>query len=43
MTETLDGLRLSPLTDEDLERIDAEIPAAQGDRYDAQGMTAVNI
>ena len=31
------------LTDEDLERIDAEIPAAQGDRYDAQGMTAVNI
>ncbi|MET0927338.1 MAG: aldo/keto reductase, partial [Solirubrobacterales bacterium] len=31
------------LTDQDLERIDAEIPAAQGDRYDAQGMTAVNI
>ena len=31
------------LTDEDLERIEAEIPAAQGDRYDAQGMTAVNI
>ena len=31
------------LTDDDLERIDAEIPAAQGDRYDAQGMTAVNI
>ena len=31
------------LSDEDLERIDAEIPAAQGDRYDAQGMTAVNI
>ena len=31
------------LTDGDLERIDAEIPPAQGDRYDAQGMTAVNI
>jgi aryl-alcohol dehydrogenase-like predicted oxidoreductase len=31
------------LTDDDLERIDAEIPPAQGDRYDAQGMTAVNI
>jgi len=31
------------LSDEDLERIDAEIPPAQGDRYDAQGMTAVNI
>ena len=31
------------LTDDDLERIAAEIPPAQGDRYDAQGMTAVNI
>jgi aryl-alcohol dehydrogenase-like predicted oxidoreductase len=30
------------LTADDLARIDAELPAAAGDRYDAQGMTTVN-
>ena len=30
------------LTPEDLERIDAELPEAAGDRYDATGMTTVN-
>jgi aryl-alcohol dehydrogenase-like predicted oxidoreductase len=30
------------LTPEDLARIDAEIPAAQGDRYDPGGMSSVN-
>jgi aryl-alcohol dehydrogenase-like predicted oxidoreductase len=30
------------LTDEDLARIDAEIPAAAGDRYDRTGMATVN-
>jgi aryl-alcohol dehydrogenase-like predicted oxidoreductase len=31
------------LTDEDLTRIDAEIPTAAGERYDKQGMTTVNV
>ncbi len=31
------------LTDDDLARIDAELPEAAGDRYDKAGMTAVNI
>jgi aryl-alcohol dehydrogenase-like predicted oxidoreductase len=30
------------LTDDELARIDAEVPAAQGDRYDRIGMTTVN-
>jgi aryl-alcohol dehydrogenase-like predicted oxidoreductase len=30
------------LTDDDLARIDAEVPAAEGDRYDRIGMTTVN-
>jgi aryl-alcohol dehydrogenase-like predicted oxidoreductase len=30
------------LTPQDLERIDAEIPAAAGDRYDRSGMAAIN-
>ena len=30
------------LTPEDLARIDAEVPAAAGDRYDRAGMTTVN-
>jgi len=30
------------LTDDDLARIDAELPAVAGDRYDAAGMAAVN-
>jgi aryl-alcohol dehydrogenase-like predicted oxidoreductase len=30
------------LTPEDLERIDAEVPEPQGDRYDSTGMTTVN-
>jgi aryl-alcohol dehydrogenase-like predicted oxidoreductase len=30
------------LTDDDLARIDAEVPAAEGDRYDPTGMTTVN-
>jgi aryl-alcohol dehydrogenase-like predicted oxidoreductase len=30
------------LTDDDLARIDAELPEAAGDRYDAAGMAAVN-
>ncbi|HEX8647967.1 MAG TPA: aldo/keto reductase [Thermoleophilaceae bacterium] len=30
------------LTPDDLARIDAELPQAAGDRYDAQGMTTVN-
>jgi aryl-alcohol dehydrogenase-like predicted oxidoreductase len=30
------------LTADDLARIDAEVPAAEGDRYDATGMTTVN-
>jgi aryl-alcohol dehydrogenase-like predicted oxidoreductase len=31
------------LTDEDLARIDAELPKAAGDRYDASGMASVNL
>ena len=31
------------LTDEDLARIDAELPEAAGDRYDEAGMRAVNV
>jgi aryl-alcohol dehydrogenase-like predicted oxidoreductase len=31
------------LTDDDLARIDAEVPEAAGDRYDRAGMAAVNI
>ena len=31
------------LTDDDLARIDAELPEAAGDRYDKAGMTSVNI
>jgi aryl-alcohol dehydrogenase-like predicted oxidoreductase len=31
------------LTDEDLRRIDAELPAAAGERYDESGMAAVNL
>ncbi len=31
------------LTEEELARIDAELPQAAGDRYDEQGMRAVNI
>ncbi len=31
------------LTDDDLARIDAELPKAHGDRYDQQGMAALNI
>jgi aryl-alcohol dehydrogenase-like predicted oxidoreductase len=31
------------LTAEDLERIDAELPAAAGDRYDEAGMAAINL
>ena len=31
------------LTDEDLARIDAELPKAAGDRYDDAGMAAVNL
>jgi aryl-alcohol dehydrogenase-like predicted oxidoreductase len=31
------------LSDEDLERIDAELPEAAGERYDDQGMRAVNV
>ena len=31
------------LTDEDLARIDAELPEAAGERYDAAGMAAVNL
>jgi aryl-alcohol dehydrogenase-like predicted oxidoreductase len=31
------------LTAEDLERIDAELPAALGDRYDETGMASVNL
>jgi aryl-alcohol dehydrogenase-like predicted oxidoreductase len=31
------------LTDEDLERIDAELPEAAGERYDEAGMAAVNL
>jgi aryl-alcohol dehydrogenase-like predicted oxidoreductase len=31
------------LTEEDLRRIDAELPAAAGDRYDAAGMAAINL
>ena len=31
------------LTPEDLERIDAELPAAAGDRYDETGMASVNL
>ena len=30
------------LTDDDLARIDAEVPEAEGDRYDRTGMTTVN-
>ena len=30
------------LTEDDLARIDAEVPAAEGDRYDRVGMTTVN-
>ncbi len=31
------------LTDDDLERIEAELPRAAGDRYDQAGMAAVNL
>jgi aryl-alcohol dehydrogenase-like predicted oxidoreductase len=31
------------LTTEDLERIDAELPAAAGDRYDEAGMASINL
>jgi aryl-alcohol dehydrogenase-like predicted oxidoreductase len=31
------------LSDEDLARIDAELPAVAGDRYDAAGMASVNL
>jgi len=31
------------LTDEDLARIDAELPSAAGDRYDETGMASVNL
>jgi aryl-alcohol dehydrogenase-like predicted oxidoreductase len=31
------------LTDEDLDRIDAELPRAAGDRYDEAGMASVNL
>jgi aryl-alcohol dehydrogenase-like predicted oxidoreductase len=31
------------LSTDDLARIDAELPAAAGDRYDPQGMTTVNV
>jgi len=31
------------LTADDLARIDAELPAAAGERYDEQGMRAVNV
>jgi aryl-alcohol dehydrogenase-like predicted oxidoreductase len=31
------------LSDEDLERIDAEVPAAAGDRYDPSGMASVEL
>jgi aryl-alcohol dehydrogenase-like predicted oxidoreductase len=31
------------LTQEDLNRIDAELPAASGDRYDEAGMASVNL
>jgi hypothetical protein len=31
------------LTDEDLARIDAELPAAAGERYDEVGMATVNL
>jgi len=31
------------LTDEDLARINAELPEASGARYDEAGMAAVNI
>jgi aryl-alcohol dehydrogenase-like predicted oxidoreductase len=31
------------LTDEDLARIDAELPAVAGDRYDATGMASINL
>ncbi len=31
------------LTDEDLRRIDAELPSVAGDRYDETGMAAVNL
>jgi aryl-alcohol dehydrogenase-like predicted oxidoreductase len=31
------------LTDHDLARIDAELPAAAGDRYDQAGMASVHL
>ena len=31
------------LTDEDLARIDAELPEVAGDRYDQAGMASVNL
>jgi aryl-alcohol dehydrogenase-like predicted oxidoreductase len=31
------------LNDEDLERIDAELPEAAGERYDETGMATVNL
>ncbi len=31
------------LSDEDLQRIDAELPPAAGERYDEAGMSAVNL
>ena len=31
------------LTPDDLARIDAELPEAAGDRYDANGMRTINV
>ena len=31
------------LTDEDLRRIEAELPAVAGERYDESGMASVNL
>jgi aryl-alcohol dehydrogenase-like predicted oxidoreductase len=31
------------LTEDDLARIDAELPKASGDRYDEAGMAAINL
>ena len=42
LEENLAALDVS-LTSADLERIDAEVPSAAGDRYDRVGMTTVNI
>jgi aryl-alcohol dehydrogenase-like predicted oxidoreductase len=37
------GAAAVELTDEDLQRIEAELPAVAGDRYDETGMAAVNL